>query len=154
MTRTMTASKEGRTAGAIIEVDRLEGRFVFFLAVQRCPKMSKNEPSDQLTSRAMSVKYWKEAAAAFDRIKGVGFTPHNDILDNLMAAILGFLKYFADCSICPILWTPPVCFVGWVGLIVNLGTVTESSFLATRPPWCHSRGCTQIYGFLEYVNNH
>ena len=36
----MTASKEGRTAGAIIEVDRLDGRFVFFLAVQRCPKMN------------------------------------------------------------------------------------------------------------------
>ena len=86
MTRTMTASKEGRTAGAIIEVDRLDGRFVFFLAVQRCPKMSKNEPSDQLTSRAMSVKYWKKAAA--DRMKKGLVLTLTMILDNLMAAIL------------------------------------------------------------------
>ena len=43
------------------------GREICFLP--GCPKMSKNEPSDQLTSRAMSVKYWKEAAAAFDRMK-------------------------------------------------------------------------------------
>ena len=43
------------------------GREICFLP--GCPKMSKNEPSDQLTSRAMSVKYRKEAAAAFDRMK-------------------------------------------------------------------------------------
>ena len=37
---------------------------------------------------AMSVKYWKEAAAAFDRMKKGLVLTLTMILDNLMAAIL------------------------------------------------------------------
>ena len=45
--------------------------------------------------------------------------------------------------------------VGWVGVIVNLeGGDTEAAFLATQVSAGTPSHLTQIYGFLEYVNNH
>ena len=46
-------------------------------------------------------------------------------------------------------------WVGWVVVIVNLGGGgTEAAFLATQVSAGTPSHLTQIYGFLEYVNNH